>query len=237
MIRKFMCLILLVLVGCVSVTSRWNEAQQTNTVSSYEAFIKEYPDTEYSSHAKQRVEKLKQEIRIQRLAEVRQAGTVAKYEEYLKLYPQGADSDLLRTDLQVLREWEPRKCLGELITSLCPVMVVRSSGGGLNFTGTATGEYINFMGQGATLEPQAKEQDVIPRIDQLLKAGVDPNTIRISGFVSSSRTPMGGFAEKISSGSPGVVVPAEKEGMTLLEYCTTNKFDMVADLLKTYNAK
>ena len=215
-----------------------NNLMDTLALGVYDRFVREHPNMEeYALQAKQRIENIHHEERMRCFAEAKDTGTVESLEAYLKRYPDGPESDELRKQLKVLREWEPRKCLGELITSLSPVMVVRSSGSGMNITGTASGEYINFGGQGATLEPQAKEQDVIPKISQLLKAGVDPNALRIRGFEPASRKPLGGGAEKVSSGSPGEVVPTDKGGMTLLEYCSTNKFTEVAELLKAHGAK
>lgn len=192
----------------------FEQASQRNTVEAYEQFQKRHPQSELAAQAGQKVRTL-------RLAEARQAGTVAEYEQFLKRYPEGGDSDALRKELPAMREWEPKKRLGELVISLSPVMRVSMGSG-----------YSN-----ATLEPQARVQDVLPELKRLLEAGVDPNTIRIRGFAPSSRKPLGGGAELVSSGSPGEVVPADKGGMTLLEYCKTNKFEEVAEVLKSHGAK
>ena len=50
---------LVTMVCCGCTTMAWNRAQDTNTTSAYEDFLKEYPNTEYSHMAKSRLMDLK----------------------------------------------------------------------------------------------------------------------------------------------------------------------------------
>lgn len=78
----FAALIGLMLSGCVSVESRWQEVQQQNTVSAYKAFVQEFPETEYTPTARERIEELKFE-------QAKRAGTEEALQEYQREYPSG----------------------------------------------------------------------------------------------------------------------------------------------------
>ena len=58
----------------------------------------------------------------------------------------------------------------------------------------------------------------LSKLRVLLKEGADPNAVRIAGFEPAfeEKTSFGVIS---STGKLGWIVPAKKEGMSLLEYC------------------
>jgi hypothetical protein len=85
------------------------------------------------------------------------------------------------------------------------------------------------------------------RFGELLKAGADPNLIRISGFVPTEVSDGSAGMKKgqpfiamlddnkvIVPGKLGEVVPAKKGGMTLLKYLQANDLQDACELLKKY---
>ncbi len=159
---------------------------------------------------------------------------------------------------------DDRKSLGELVVSLSPVERLsegqRKIHSGAAMSNEETLKILSAEKEPTTFEPRAKTSDVLTEMKRLLEAGVDPNSVRIVGYVpSSQRTATDGNLEKTSStvttddgmtvkvvrfgnkvttsGSPGEVVLAGTDGMSLLEYCTANKFEEAADLLRKHGAK
>lgn len=75
---------LLVLVsGCSTMETRWNDACNKNTVQGYEVFLERYPDSEYSLTATRRIEYLRWQA-------AKTDSTAKGVENYLKLHPAGA---------------------------------------------------------------------------------------------------------------------------------------------------
>jgi hypothetical protein len=155
----------------------------------------------------------------------RKVDSVSAIEDFLKRYPKGADSEQLKQELQAVREWEPRKKLGELIIRLCPQVTT------------------SFM-EGLKRTPSSSYKGDLSEIRSLLERGVDADAVRIEGFVApveESSIDTSGGAVRISSryspGSRGNAVRASKGGMTLLEYCKANSLNDAYDLLKSHGAK
>lgn len=72
----------MLLAGCVSVSSKWEGAQRANTESSYEAFLQEFPQSQYAPQAKDRIEQL-------RFDQAKRENSEAAYQGYERTYPQG----------------------------------------------------------------------------------------------------------------------------------------------------
>jgi len=74
---------------------------------------------------------------------------------------------------------------------------------------------------------------------KLLREGADPQAIRIDGFKSSSETVnlnSNVQLTRFSSGSQGKIVAADKEGLTLLEFCKKNDLKEVYEILEHHLA-
>jgi len=74
---------------------------------------------------------------------------------------------------------------------------------------------------------------------KLLKEGADPQAIRIDGFKSSSETVnlnSNVQLTRFSSDSQGKIVAADKEGLTLLEFCKKNDLKEVYEILEHHLA-
>lgn len=196
----------------------YETAARANTVESYEKFLARFPDHESAALAKERVRAL-------RFDAAKNAESVSAIEGFLKQYPQGTDSEQLRQALPAVREWEPRKQLGELIVRLCPEVTT------------------SFM-EGLKRTPSATYKEDLATIRSLLERGVDANAVRVEGFVApveeSSMDTSGGairISSRYSAGSRGRAVPASKGGMTLLDYCKANSLNDAYELLKLHGAK
>lgn len=193
-------------------------AARANTVESYEKFLARFPDHESAARATERARAL-------RFDAAKNAESVSAIEDFLKRYPQGSDSEQLKLALPAVREWEPRKQLGELIIRLCPEVTT------------------SFM-EGLKRTPSKTYKEDLATIRSLLERGVDANAVRIEGFVApveeSSSDTSGGVVRmsfKYSAGSRGQAVPANKGGMTLLDYCKANSLTDAYELLKSHGAK
>ena len=79
----------LLLAGCTSVDSRWQQAEQDNTVVAYESFVREFPESEYTSLGQKRIAEL-------RFIQAKNVGTEEALQQYLKQHPSGDYSDEAR---------------------------------------------------------------------------------------------------------------------------------------------
>lgn len=99
-----------------------------------------------------------------------------------------------------------------------------------------SGTYIDFLGKGgASIAPGADEATVIKKAEELLSSGADPNYVKIHGFVAPQKK-IEPFTTTYT-GSLGMVVPANHDGVSLLQFCTDNGFTACADILKKHGAK
>lgn len=73
---------LLLLAGCVTVDSRWQDATSINTVKVYEKFLKQYPNSEHSDEAQEKIESLHWQEAI-----AKQSRTALG--NYLRVHPNG----------------------------------------------------------------------------------------------------------------------------------------------------
>jgi hypothetical protein len=200
----------------------FEKASRANTIQAYEDFGAKHPNHELATTAGEKARTLRFEV-------AKTSESVSTIEDFLKRYPQGADSETLKQELPAVREWEPRKQLGELIIRLCPKV---------------TAGFLSSLAGKDRSTPSATYKEDLAEIRSLLERGVDPNAVRIEGFVASveqsSVDTSGGVLRmsfNFSPGSPGRPVPASKGGMTLLEYCAANKLMDAESLLKSQGAK
>lgn len=92
-------LLLLLVVGCASMEKSYKEAQQKDTVSGWNYFLRNYPDSKYVPSVKARVKELKQlhdeQLREkQRMAwnEAKEANTIESYWGYMEKYKNGENT-------------------------------------------------------------------------------------------------------------------------------------------------
>jgi len=263
------CFLFSALAGCATVQGDWEKARKSDTVSAYKAFRGNHPDSEFDGQASKRIEEIEwararkqgaasayrtfamnypkslyadeaerraadldraaaKRLREMKFEMARKAETVAAFEEFLKDYPQGNDSDTLRRELPALREWEPRRQLAERIIRLCP-------------RGTLTAKSLL---EGTRQVPSPTYAKDLAEIRSLLDRGVDPNSVRIAGWVPRKETQGISFlrgvpviTRRIEVGDPGHPVPPDMPGMTLLEYCKANGLSEAYDLLKSHGAE
>ncbi len=84
-IFKQLCLVLLVvlfIVGCATMHSRWKDAESINTIAAYEEFLRQYPDGELADNARSKIEELY-------FKQTKRRDTIWAYEGFLRKYPQG----------------------------------------------------------------------------------------------------------------------------------------------------
>ncbi len=195
----------------------FEKASRVNSVDAYELFTSRFPDSPLVAQAAT-------QARLLRFNAALKGEAVAPMEDFLERYPEGSDSDQLRRKLPEIRLWEPQKRLGELVIRLTPKVEA------------------NFLG--LTRTPSPTYEADLSEIRRLLGANVNPNAVRIAGYEPAKedtqiRTP--GDALVITSsrspGNRGHVVPAEEQGLTLLEYCEANQLDDAYELLKAHSAK
>jgi hypothetical protein len=194
----------------------FTDASRANTVGKYESFIARFPQHALAGQAREKVRSL-------RFDQAKKAESVAAIEEFLTRYQQGSDADALRQELPTIREWEPKKNLGNLIIRLNPEIKA------------------NLFGIERKPSPTLKAD--MAEIRRLLEAGVDPNSVRIADFEppteESTTSTVGGtvfIRSSRSSGSPGKVVPANIQGLSVLDYCKTNNLTEAYELLKSHGA-
>jgi hypothetical protein len=203
------------------INLEWESAKKNNSNESYAHFLSAYPSNIHADEARKRLREIKFET-------VKKNESVAAIEDFLKLYPQGDDSDALRMDLPALRLWEPRKELAERIIGLCPKETLTIQ---------------NLLGGTTRTQPSNPKKE-LEEIRAILESGVDPNAVRIADWAPQREeqgiTIIRGNVvptTQIIMGNPGHPVPADKNGMTLLEYCKTNGLTEAYNLLKSHGAK
>jgi hypothetical protein len=201
---------------------RFQSAKVSQSKSDLMAFLKQYPYSKYSEEAK----KILEEIDFKK---AKSSDYSEAYENFLIEHPFGQYSDEAKKLLEQSRNWQQAKKLGEIALRMAQVPRMRVD---KVMPGGAAKTYI---GQGMMMlsHPDTLKQDMVA-FEEQLKAGANPELIRISGFVSYeiSRDGMGftGPAKRAE------VVPAERGGMTLFEYCKANNLHKAIDLMKKYRS-
>lgn len=70
----------LVIIGCATMKGDWQNAEKQNTVQSYQEFLREHPDSEFSLEAIRKVEELEWN-------RSKRKDTIDSYESFFKKYP------------------------------------------------------------------------------------------------------------------------------------------------------
>lgn len=86
---------LMLIQGCATLSTDWNNAQKANSVKSYQAFINKYPNSQQASDAKKEIENLG----WQKVAELNHEDG---YKWYLSEYPRGKYVAAAREGLQTI---------------------------------------------------------------------------------------------------------------------------------------
>jgi hypothetical protein len=200
----------------------FKSAGPAGSVVAYERFLNRFPQSDLAGEATSRLRKLRYEAATG-------SPTLVGHVRFIQQYPKGTDSDELRKSLQTLPKWEESEKLGELILRLSPKTLISMS--------MSTGSGGVGLGPASlTTEKPTGEDADMAKVRQLLAEGAVPAAVRVAGFEPGGKKDMGNGMMLMSSGSPGHIVPADQDGMTLLEYCRANKLDAISALLKAQGA-
>lgn len=90
---------LMCLNGCTGMA--WKRTTDMGSIAAYEAFLREYPESEFIPEARRKLEAL-------RFDEAKMTGTVAAYEDFLRRYPQATFAQDAQQKLEDLRLHEAR---------------------------------------------------------------------------------------------------------------------------------
>ena len=247
-----------VLSGCANVQRDWEYASRKDSIKAYEAFIKDHPESEYNNQAQEKIQKIlfegaeseyhrkKNTISLEKFikffpsskysekarniiieeaeySKAKKEDSKPLFEAYLKDYPSGEYSDEARKSIRkidIRSQLERAQELGETALRMGYVIVFKK-----------VGNYL-LMESAVVVHPDTLKEDM-KKFEEELKAGADPNLIRIIGF----QRPKAGSGF-LSMGNPGKVIPADEgSGITLLQYCKENDLDKAAELLKKYQGK
>lgn len=105
-IRMLFLMSVLTLAACDRQAAQWEEAQQEDTVTAYEAFVEDFPDSPNAEQARSRIETLQSE---RAWTEARQRNTIDAYRGFLEAHPDAAVAEDARDRLQALEretEWQ-----------------------------------------------------------------------------------------------------------------------------------
>jgi len=94
-------MLLLVLAGCATVDTRWQQANSANTVQAYKTFLRRHPDSEYKDRAREKIESLHWQKTTAKQS------TYA-FKRYLRVHPDGEHATEARNQIELL-EWENAK--------------------------------------------------------------------------------------------------------------------------------
>jgi cell division protein FtsN len=89
----WMLILAVAMAGCSGQQSDWEKTRASNTTDAYEAFLKKYPNGEFSAQAQARVKGLYEERDWQK---ARDTDTAEAYQAFLKQYPEGKFTDEAR---------------------------------------------------------------------------------------------------------------------------------------------
>jgi len=94
-------LFLVIGIGCATTKSDWEKAQRLNTIEAYQEFLRKYPNSEFTSDAKKKMEILEWE-------KAKQDDTIKAYQEFLRKYPNSEFTSDAKKKIEIL-EWEKAK--------------------------------------------------------------------------------------------------------------------------------
>lgn len=90
----------------------WNEAAKENTIASFQSYLNEWPNGDYSNAAKKNITQLEADNRGWQLA--RGSHTKAAYQTYLKNFPQGQFASTARLEVSKFEKAEEEERLARL---------------------------------------------------------------------------------------------------------------------------
>ena len=96
LLLSFVITVLLYLLSCTTMKTEWKKAEKANSIEAYEAFSKQYPQSDYSRIARTRINIIREE---QDWKKVKQADSWAAYGEHIKSYPKGRHADEARREI------------------------------------------------------------------------------------------------------------------------------------------
>ncbi|MDF1644390.1 MAG: hypothetical protein P1U80_09420 [Pseudomonadales bacterium] len=203
---------------------RFAKAKKTHNIASYQSYLGQYADGKYALQARNQIDQFS-------FKKAQDKQTTAAYKNYLQLFPEGIYADEARSTLRYLplleacmNQDEPRvnqlldkgmtlaagdvgaRALLEILQSRMATVILMSNNGGMLSSSSLVG---------------ISDEKKIQLLDQfalLLKAGAEPNNMRIVNFKKGGNTALGGRAVLRSTGNPGSIVSADKGGLTALKF-------------------
>ena len=122
--------------------------------------------------------------------------------------------------------------LAETLRRMAPKMMVQL---GQNIEGEVTGQ-MTLLESEATWKRPASFGNDAKKLQSQLEKGANPQLVVIQGFepggVSHTGGPLG--LRWVSGGNPGKIVPADRGGISLLDYCFANDIGDPCELLRKY---
>jgi hypothetical protein len=208
-------------------------AKKENSLSGYGRYLREFPNGSFAGEAQAELDSLS-------FSHAKNINTVKAYQEYLAKYPNGAHAKNARIAIDHLENYYPllKACLeGDAQT------LERLLASGKSLSGNNNAAILLMVSLQRSTAKVAKSQDFLGKrklvgisaeerakwfatFSLLLRAGADPNAMRIKGYVPSSerRIPGSGLV-RIDTGNPGSIVPADQGGLSALEFIELNKLD------------
>ena len=91
---------LMLLAGCATVDTRWQQARSSDTVRAYERFLKRHPDSEHAVTAREKIESLGWQ-------RAKKSNTAYAYEAFLRKHPTGQFSPKAIAELETFARIVP----------------------------------------------------------------------------------------------------------------------------------
>jgi len=98
--------ILIILFACSGAKESWDKTKSLNSITAYEEYLKEYPNSEYSNSAREQLELLYEQ---QDWENAKLKNSISEYEKFIILHPNSKLTDTAKENIQELKiaaEWE-----------------------------------------------------------------------------------------------------------------------------------
>ena len=92
----------LIIISCGKVKKEYEKAKQTNTIQSYEEFIQQYPNNNYTKKARVKLDSLHNDKIKKDYEKAKQSNTIQSYEEFIQQYPNDNYTEKARAKLDSL---------------------------------------------------------------------------------------------------------------------------------------
>ncbi len=99
---SFLLVSAVIIAGCATTQDRWQKVESTDTIKSYEEFLKKNPESSYAEKAQERIMEL-------RYAQAVKENTIPAYQKFIENYPEGKLTDDVLTRLNKLTRQEQIK--------------------------------------------------------------------------------------------------------------------------------